>query len=166
MAEFEPLFTLALLPQLRALARTQAPSSPPASALICDCLLSTVETPPTTMAPGTVHSFPTLRLCDSANSLAATQFEAAQPPTDAVSALVFAPGASKRLLVSSWDKNVYLYEVVDGAEEANLVGTFEHRAPVLDVCFGASPDEAYTAGMDHQVKRSVSSSAGRQNTGG
>ncbi len=90
-----------------------------------------------------------------ANNPAAAQFEAAQPPNDAISALVFAPGASKRLLVSSWDKNVYLYEVVNGSEEANLVGTFEHRAPVLDVCFGASPDEAYTAGMDRQVKRSV-----------
>lgn len=77
----------------------------------------------------------------------------AQPPNDAISALVFAPGASRRLLVSSWDKNVYLYEVASGAEEAGLVGTFEHRAPVLDVCFGASPDEAFTAGMDHLVKR-------------
>jgi cell cycle arrest protein BUB3 len=59
------------------------------------------------------------------------------------------------LLVSSWDKNVYLYEISDGAEEANLLGTFEHRAPVLDVCFGSSADEAFTAGLDHQVKRSV-----------
>ena len=50
---------------------------------------------------------------------------------------------------------MYLYEVVNGSEEANLVGTFEHRAPVLDVCFGANADEAYTAGMDRQVKRSV-----------
>jgi cell cycle arrest protein BUB3 len=48
---------------------------------------------------------------------------------------------------------VYLYEVADGAEEANLVGTFKHRAPVLDVCFGSSPDEAYTAGMDRRVMR-------------
>ncbi|KAK4157285.1 mitotic checkpoint protein BUB3.2 [Chaetomidium leptoderma] len=85
----------------------------------------------------------------------AAQFEAAQPPQDAISALVFAPGASNRLLVSSWDKNVYLYEVADGVEEANLVGTFEHRAPVLDVCFGSSPDEAFTAGLDRQVKRFV-----------
>ncbi|KAK4099692.1 WD40 repeat-like protein [Parathielavia hyrcaniae] len=83
----------------------------------------------------------------------ATQFEAAQPPSDAISALVFAPGTSKRLLVSSWDKNVYLYEVANGTDEANLIGTFEHRAPVLDVCFGASPDEAFTAGVDRQVKR-------------
>lgn len=77
----------------------------------------------------------------------------AQPPQDAISSLVFAPGASKRLLVSSWDKNVYLYEVAEGGEEANLVGTFEHRAPVLDMCFGSSPDEAFSAGMDRQVKR-------------
>ncbi|KAH6856418.1 WD40-repeat-containing domain protein [Chaetomium sp. MPI-CAGE-AT-0009] len=83
----------------------------------------------------------------------AAQFEAAQPPKDAISALVFAPGASKRLLASSWDNNVYLYEVSNGAEEANLVGTFEHRAPVLDVCFGADENEAFIAGMDHQVKR-------------
>ncbi|KAH8894093.1 WD40 repeat-like protein [Thozetella sp. PMI_491] len=81
----------------------------------------------------------------------ATQFEVAQPPNDAISSLDFAPGSSSRLLVSSWDKNVYLYDV--GEEVATLVQTFEHRAPVLDVCFGASDDEAYTAGMDWQVKR-------------
>jgi cell cycle arrest protein BUB3 len=86
----------------------------------------------------------------------ATQFEVAQPPTDAISALAFAPGpASRRLLVSSWDKNVYLYEIASGAEEAKLIGTFEHRAPVLDVCFGSGPEEAFTAGLDHQVKRCV-----------
>lgn len=83
------------------------------------------------------------------------QFEVAQPPNDAVSALVFAPDSPNRLLVSSWDKNVYLYEVSpDGQkEEANLVRTFEHRAPVLDVCFGANQDEAFTAGMDRDVRR-------------
>lgn len=77
----------------------------------------------------------------------------AQPPSDAISALVFAPGSSRRLLVSSWDKNAYLYEVADGSEEATLIRSFEHRAPVLDVCFGANQDEGFTAGMDHQVKR-------------
>lgn len=79
----------------------------------------------------------------------------AQPPNDAISALVFAPDSPNRLLVSSWDKNVYLYDIVDGEEEATLVRTFEHRAPVLDVCFGASHDEAFTAGMDRQVIRWV-----------
>ncbi|KAJ4300194.1 mitotic spindle checkpoint protein Bub3 [Collariella sp. IMI 366227] len=84
----------------------------------------------------------------------ATQFEVAHPPKDAISNLVFAPGAGRRrLLVSSWDKNVYLYEVPNGGEEATLVQTYEHRAPVLDVCFGTNDEEAFTAGMDHQVKR-------------
>ncbi|KAK4109992.1 WD domain-containing protein [Canariomyces notabilis] len=85
----------------------------------------------------------------------ATQFEVAQPPNDAVSALVFAPDSPNRLLVSSWDKNVYLYEIAGsgGTEEARLIKTYEHRAPVLDVCFGANQDEAFTAGMDRQVKR-------------
>lgn len=85
----------------------------------------------------------------------------AQPPSDAVSALAFAPDNPNRLLVSSWDKNVYLYEIANGAEEANLVRTFEHRAPVLDVCFGANQDEAFTAGMDRQVKRSVAARSTR-----
>lgn len=79
----------------------------------------------------------------------------AQPPNDAISAIAFAPDAARRLLVSSWDKNVYLYEIANGAEQATLVRTFEHRAPVLDVCFGANQDEAFTAGLDRQVKRFV-----------
>ncbi|KAK4166054.1 mitotic checkpoint protein BUB3.2 [Cladorrhinum sp. PSN259] len=86
----------------------------------------------------------------------AAQFETAQPPTDAISALVFSPsvpGAPNRLIVSSWDKHVYLYEIIDGAEEARLINKYEHRAPVLDVCFGASRDEAFSAGLDRQVKR-------------
>ncbi|KAI1081652.1 WD40-repeat-containing domain protein [Whalleya microplaca] len=89
----------------------------------------------------------------------ATQFELAQPPNDAISALAFAPGSSSRLLISSWDKNVYLYDTLasSGTPEegghGTLIRTFEHRAPVMDVCFGASDDEAFTAGMDWTVRR-------------
>ncbi|CAJ2513897.1 Uu.00g020160.m01.CDS01 [Anthostomella pinea] len=94
----------------------------------------------------------------------ATQYELSQPPNDAVSSLVFAPDSPSRLLVSSWDKNVYLYDTTSsggGGDEnstgedqhGTLVRTFEHRAPVMDVCFGASDDEAFTAGMDWQVLR-------------
>jgi cell cycle arrest protein BUB3 len=86
--------------------------------------------------------------------LSAPQFEVAQPPDDAVSRVVFAPESSTRLLVSSWDKNVYLYEVDDGdVPSAKLVRQFEHRAPVMDVCFGTSDNEAFTAGVDHRVTR-------------
>ncbi|KAK0745091.1 WD40-repeat-containing domain protein [Apiosordaria backusii] len=83
----------------------------------------------------------------------ATQFEVAQPPNDAISSLVFSNDSSHRLLVSSWDKHVYLYEIVD--EQANLINKYEHRAPVLDACFGANNNEAFTAGVDQQVKRCV-----------
>lgn len=49
---------------------------------------------------------------------------------------------------------MYLYEIQDGEEpQATLVRTFEHRAPVLDVCFGASENEAFSAGLDFQVQR-------------
>jgi cell cycle arrest protein BUB3 len=33
-----------------------------------------------------------------------------------------------------------------------LLQTFEHRAPVLDVCFGASDEEFYSAGLDWDVR--------------
>ncbi|KAL2173827.1 WD40-repeat-containing domain protein [Thermothelomyces heterothallicus CBS 202.75] len=91
----------------------------------------------------------------------ATQFEVAQPPKDAISAISFAPGSSRRLLVSSWDRNAYLYEISTGGDEAKLLGSFEHRAPVLGGCFGADENEAFTAGMDHQVKR-IDLSTGEQ----
>lgn len=71
-----------------------------------------------------------------------------------MSRVVFAPESPNRLLASSWDRNVHLYEIEDGdVPTARLVRQFEHRAPVMDVCFGASDNEAYTAGVDHRVTR-------------
>lgn len=92
---------------------------------------------------------------------AATQFELSQPPSDAISAVRFAPDSPTRLVVSSWDKYVYLYDThVEKTEDGKLPavgGTllkkFEHRAPVLDVCFGADDNEIFSAGMDWDVKR-------------
>ena len=86
----------------------------------------------------------------------AIQFELSHPPSDAVSSLVFAPGSPTRLLVSSWDKNVYLYDISDQEAGGKLIEKYEHRAPVLDVCFGADDNEAFSAGMDWQVKRYIS----------
>jgi cell cycle arrest protein BUB3 len=57
-------------------------------------------------------------------------------------------------VVSSWDKHVHLYDIVGGeGEGGRLIEKYEHRAPVLDVCFGADDNEAFSAGMDWQVKR-------------
>ncbi|GAO15692.1 hypothetical protein UVI_02018950 [Ustilaginoidea virens] len=86
----------------------------------------------------------------------ATQFELSPPPGDAVSAVAFAPADSGKLLVSSWDKKVYCYNVANdhpSTSAGHLAREYEHRAPVLDVCFGASSSEAFTAGMDWTVCR-------------
>jgi WD40 repeat protein len=88
-----------------------------------------------------------------ADSCTAIQFELSNPPTDAVSSLQFAPNSPTRLLVSSWDKHVYLYETHGEEAGGRLIEKYEHRAPVLDVCFGADDNEAFSAGMDWQVKR-------------
>lgn len=51
---------------------------------------------------------------------------------------------------------MYLYELRDEngtVGEGKLLQKFEHRAPVLDVCFGASEDEIYTAGLDWDVRK-------------
>lgn len=83
----------------------------------------------------------------------ATQYELSPPPGDAVSAIAFAPISGTKLLVSSWDNKVYHYDLTNGPEASSLVTTYEHRAPVLDVCFGADDNEAFTAGMDWTVNR-------------
>lgn len=94
------------------------------------------------------------RKCVRANQTVAdshiAQIELSHPPSDTISAIQFAP-ASLRLLVASWDKHVYLYEDSNG--EWQLVQTYEYRAPVLDVCFGDGDDDAYTVGLDWDVRQ-------------
>lgn len=82
--------------------------------------------------------------------MASAQFELSDPPRDAISAIRFAPTAS-RLLVASWDKNVYLYDTAQSGGQ--LLQTFQHRAPVLDVCFGDGDEDAYTTGLDWDVRQ-------------
>ncbi|KAK4974738.1 hypothetical protein LTR28_010151 [Elasticomyces elasticus] len=84
--------------------------------------------------------------------MASTQFELSDPPSDAISAIKFAPNTPTRLLVASWDKHIYLYDT-HAQPGGRLIRKYEHRAPVLDVCFGANEDEAFTAGLDWDVRR-------------
>jgi len=46
-----------------------------------------------------------------------------------------------------------LYDTQDQEAGGKLIEKYEHRAPVLDVCFGEDDNEAFTAGMDWQVKK-------------
>ncbi|KAL8758385.1 MAG: hypothetical protein Q9199_001519 [Rusavskia elegans] len=82
--------------------------------------------------------------------MATPQYELSDPPSDAISAIKFAP-ASLQLLVASWDKNVYLYDTSESG--GRLLRTYQHRAPVLDVCFGDNDEDAYTTGLDWDVRR-------------
>lgn len=93
-----------------------------------------------------------------------SQTELSPPPSDVISALEFAP-SSTRLLVASWDRHVYLYDTAEEGESGGgggrLLRTYEHRAPVLDVCFGSGEegeegeeeDVAYSGGLDWDVRR-------------
>jgi len=78
------------------------------------------------------------------------QIELANAPTDAISAVRFAPNSPSRLLVASWDRNVYLYDTKDG-DQGRLIQKIEHRAPVLDICFADNDSTAFSAGMDWDV---------------
>jgi cell cycle arrest protein BUB3 len=81
-----------------------------------------------------------------------SQFELAQNPNDVISAVKFAPTTPTRLLVSSWDKNVYLYDT-HAEPGGKLIQKYEHPAPVLDVCFGRDDNEAFSCGLDWEVRR-------------
>lgn len=81
---------------------------------------------------------------------AANQFELQPPPGDVISDLRFAPESNK-LLVASWDKCLYVYEIENG--QGRLADKFEHRAAVLNTCFGENDNVAFTAGLDWQVKK-------------
>ncbi|GAM84477.1 hypothetical protein ANO11243_024730 [Dothideomycetidae sp. 11243] len=87
--------------------------------------------------------------------MSAPQYELAEPPTDVISAVKFAPNSDTRLLVSSWDRHIYLYETPSPTQsnEGHLVLRVEHRAPVLDICFGEDDDIAYSAGLDQDVNQ-------------
>ena len=80
------------------------------------------------------------------------QFELPDAPKDAISAVEFSPHDSTKLLVSSWDKHVSLYEA-HAESDARLIRHFVHRAPVLNGCFGADDNEAYSVGLDWDVRR-------------
>ncbi|KAH7088932.1 mitotic checkpoint protein BUB3 [Paraphoma chrysanthemicola] len=81
-----------------------------------------------------------------------SQFELAQNPSEPISSVKFSPTTPTRLLVSSWDRNVYLYDT-HAEPGGTLLQKFEHRAPVLDVCFGRDDNEAFTCGLDWEVRR-------------
>jgi len=81
--------------------------------------------------------------------MSSSQHELPEPPTDAISGLAFSPHSPTKLLVSSWDKNLYLYDVAEQTRTASV----EFHAALLDTCFGENDDEAFAVGLDCDVHR-------------
>jgi len=78
------------------------------------------------------------------------QYELSDAPSDSISSLKFAPQTPTRLVVASWDKNVYLFDIQSGGQ---VLRKYEHRAPVLDICYGDTDDVAFSCGLDWDVRR-------------
>ena len=91
-------------------------------------------------------------MADAAPKREHSQYELPQPPNDVVSAVRFAPDSPSKLLVSSWDRHVYLYDTQEGGD-GTLVRKIEHRTPVLDCCWGRTEEEAFSCGLDWDVRR-------------
>ncbi|EHA52171.1 hypothetical protein MCOR07_002916 [Pyricularia oryzae] len=81
-------------------------------------------------------------------------FEAEPAPGDCPTAMKFAPG-SRKLLVSSMDGNIYMYELQGEGEDASapLVRQISIGCPVLDVTFGSDDKEGFCTGADSAIKR-------------
>lgn len=84
-------------------------------------------------------------------------FEIVENPTDTISSLKFS-SISNLLLASSWDSNIYLYNIYPPSDSNNLCANlcikqiFSH--PQLDSCFEGNTDEyVYVVGLDKDLKR-------------
>ncbi|RKP36432.1 WD40-repeat-containing domain protein [Dimargaris cristalligena] len=78
-----------------------------------------------------------------------TEFQLPNAPADGISSLTFSPTQPDRLLVTSWDKTIRLYDV----SQPVLLGQYETAAAVLDACFaGTSPKRIYSGGLDPVVR--------------
>lgn len=64
------------------------------------------------------------------------------PPSDAISAVKFAPNTNQFLIVSSWDCTVRLYDVAHNSVRQKYM----HDAPVLDVAFQVSLEALFSPG--------------------
>ncbi|KAJ1943232.1 mitotic spindle checkpoint protein Bub3, partial [Linderina pennispora] len=74
------------------------------------------------------------------------QYELEHPPSDGISRIKFHPTNDTRLLVSSWDQRVRLYDVKTNQLIASHHG---HAAAVLDIAFGNTT--SFSGGLDRRL---------------
>jgi len=78
----------------------------------------------------------------------ANQFELSNPPTDGITKALFCHH-SNRLIVSSWDKSVTIYEI--NAPNSKQIHSYEHKAPVLDISLSEDDLQIFSAGADYRL---------------
>ncbi len=77
------------------------------------------------------------------------EFELNQPPGDGITCVTFSDIAgSNRLLVSSWDNTVRLYDV----NQNSLLHMYSHQYAVLDCCF-REDSKSFSGGVDKSLKQ-------------
>ncbi|KAJ1917137.1 mitotic spindle checkpoint protein Bub3 [Tieghemiomyces parasiticus] len=70
-------------------------------------------------------------------------------PSDGISTVRFSPTEPGRLLATSWDTTLRLYDV----ERPALLGKYETSAAVLDACYmGSNPKRVFSVGLDPAVR--------------
>uniref|UniRef100_A0A7S0F0I8 Mitotic checkpoint protein BUB3 n=1 Tax=Hanusia phi TaxID=3032 RepID=A0A7S0F0I8_9CRYP len=79
--------------------------------------------------------------------MSTAQSELADPPQDGISAIQFAP-SHNLLLVSSWNTEVRMYDVLLNAKRAQ----YNHQAAALDCCWGTDQNRCFSGGVDKCVK--------------
>lgn len=74
------------------------------------------------------------------------------PASDTISSVTFSPDGT-HLLVSSWDKHLYVYQHSGGDSPFELRYNTQCNAPILSACFGASEATAFWVGLDRAAHR-------------
>ena len=108
-------------------------------------------------SPASDSSVETSPLTDAGSETASPLWELPAGPGRFISRVYFSPYTTSRLLVSCWDKNLYLYDVLaenDEGGRGKLLSTYPHDHPVVACCFGRSDDEAFTSTV-YEARMSV-----------
>lgn len=78
-----------------------------------------------------------------------TQFELSNSPTDGITRIKFC-NSINRLIVSSWDKSVTLYEIQ--SPNTRVIHSYEHNAGVLDCSITQDDMTMLSVGCDHSLQ--------------
>ena len=77
-----------------------------------------------------------------------SEIQLTSPPADGISNVVFGRHTPDSLLVSSWDNSVRLYNTTQNVQ----VHQYQHKAAVLDVCFGRTDSQCFSGSVDRSVR--------------